>query len=323
MIFEDFKNSLPSIKMNNPAKSKKDEQCNFDPYSILCENGLIGNDIIIQNHSSCVLTGFYHEHTPALIKIVNRTDNFSEERELSILKTLNGKKHIVQLYDCILKHQYGIFVFQKVDAIPGVNILTKSLSLENVRFLLRGVLEALSEAHKNDIIHRDVTFENILVSPNFDEVYLINWDTATKIKEHMSSTIGSRSIRSPEMLMGFDGYRNKADVWAFGVLILSIISDGRIPWKSDNPKETLIEMAAFFGAQNLLNLEKTLHKRFAVKSLRKHVNDMIIPLETSLSPNHANLDNKDLMDLLHKCFILDFRLRPSVSDLLNHEFFKS
>lgn len=277
----------------------------------------------MKSHTSCLLLGIYDKNIPALIRIVNRTDHFSEEKELFILKELNGKKHIVQLNQYFLKHHYGIFIFQNINAISGLDFISQSLTLENLRFFLRGVLEALKDAHNIDIIHRDIRLDNILVSKNLDNVYLINWDYATKINNKMSSTIGSRSIRSPEMLMGFNSYRNKADIWAFGVLILYIISDGRIPWKSDDPKETLIEMAAFFGAENLLNLEKILHKNIAVKSLHKHINDMIIPLESSLTPNHSELDNNDLMDLLHKCFILDFRLRPSASELLDHQFFKA
>ena len=83
----------------------------------------------------------------------------------------------------------------------------------------------------------------------------------------------------------------------------------------------MIEMAAYFGAQNLLGLEKTLHKHFAVKTLHKHVNDMIISLESSTSPSHADIDTKDFMYLLHKCFILVFRLRFTASDLNDHKLF--
>lgn len=324
MIFNDLKSSLPTIKLSGKQKSKKDEgSIEIDPNQLLAENGLIGEKLIQQGHSSCVISGFYHQTMPAFFEIIYRENESAEENQLMILKSLNGQKHIIELYDNILKHKYAIFIFKRVEAIPASKMITKSLTLDNLRLLLRGVLEALEEAHRIDIVHRDIRLENIMVKPNFEEVYLTGWDCATKISENMNSSIGSMSARSPEMLMGYNNYKKKGDIWAFGVLIIYILSDGRIPWKSETSKETLIEMAAYFGAQNILDLENTLHLHCGVKSLKKHVDDMIVPLQSSFAPSHADLDNEDLMDLIHKCFALDYRLRPNVSDLLDHAFFKS
>ena len=317
-----MKGTIPTLKVNQ-KKSKRENTPFINPKTLIYENGLSCDKMVWQGHLSYIYTGFYHHTVPSIIKVVVRESEFAETNELFILKSLKGQKHIVELYDTVLKQDYGIFIFQKINALPADEILSKSLTIENLRKMLRGILEALEAAHKMEIIHRDVRLQNVLVKPNFEDVYLIGWGCGTKMSQRMNCSMGSRSIRSPEMLMGYENYNKKSDVWASGVLILYILSDGRIPWKADDPKETLIEMAAFFGAQNILDLEKTLHKHFGVKKLQKHVKDMIIPLETSFSPRHGNLDTKDLNDMLHKCFILDYRMRPSVSDLLNHNFFKS
>lgn len=321
MIFEEIKDSFLNKKING-KKSKKEATPFLNPTSLIRDNGLIVNKLIWQGHNSYVYNGFYHQTVPVIIKFVCRETELTEMNELQILETLKGKKHTVGLFESILKKDYAIFIFQKVIGIPADEILSKSLTIENMRKLLKEVLETLEQAHKMEIVHRDIRLQNILVKPNFEEIYLIGWGCGTKISSKMCCSVGSRSIRSPEMLMGYENYKKKGDVWAIGVLILYIISDGKIPWKADTPKETLIEMAVYFGAQNILDLEKTLHQHIGVKTLQKHVKDMIIPLETTFSPRHANLDNEDLIDLLHKCFTLDFRLRPSVSDLLDHKFFK-
>lgn len=323
MLFQEIKDSFPKIKLHSKKKSKDEDAIEINPNELLTENGLVGDKMIYNGHFSCVISGFYHQTTPAIFKIIYRESELAEENELMILKSLQGKNHIVELYDNFLKHNYAIFVFQKIDSISTEEILSKSLTLNNLRFLLRSVLEALEEAHRIDIVHRDIRIENILVKPNFEKVYLIGWDCATKVSQDMTSSIGSRSARSPEMLMGYGGYKKKGDVWAFGVLIIYILSDGRIPWKADSSKETLIEMAAYFGAKNILDLENTLHMHCGVKSLKKQVDDMIIPLQSSFSPSHADLDDENLMDLMHKCLALDYRMRPNISDLLDHPFFKS
>lgn len=323
MIFLRMKNSLSSKRKKSNKKSQDQIEDDFDPNPMLNENGIRSDKFIGKGHFSNVYSGYYHDKTPVAIKIIKRGNDRTEENELEILKKLKGKKHIVQLYDGFIEQEHAIFVFEKIDSLSENEILSKRLTIEQIRFYLKCVLEALREAHRMSIIHRDLRFQNVLVNKKFDNVTVIDWGCGTKISSTMGSSAGSRSTRSPEMLMGYNNYETKGDVWSVGALILYILTDGNIPWDAKNTKDALIKMAKYFGAQNILNLEETLHIDFYAKKLHKHINDEIIPISSTFSPKYADLNNKDLIDLINKCFILDYRLRPKASDLLDHEFFKA
>ena len=114
MIVEEIKKSFPKIKLSSKHKSKKEESIEINPNELLEENGLIGDDIIYQGHSSCIISGTYQQKTPSVFKIIYRDNEIAEENELIILQSLQGKRHILELYDSFIKHQYAIFVFQKI-----------------------------------------------------------------------------------------------------------------------------------------------------------------------------------------------------------------
>ena len=191
MFFDDIRQNLPNIKPNNSKRLKEDGKSQINPFDLLSSNDLKGEKLILQRNSRYVISGFYNNNIPAIFQILIRSNPNIEENELKILKYLNGHKHIVELYDNFLKNEYSIFVFQKVEAMSAEQILNKSLTLDNMRTLLKGVLEGLEIAHRMDIVHRNISFQNVV----------------TKVNEKMSYSIGSRSIRSPEMLIGHTDYK--------------------------------------------------------------------------------------------------------------------
>lgn len=144
MIFEEIKDKLPNIKKNaRKQKRAKISMPAISPISLIHENGLSCNKLIWEGHSSYVYNGFYHQTIPAIIKIVCRATKYQEINEMQLLETLREKDHIIELYDSILKKDYSIFVFKKINALPTEQILSKELTLENLRTILKNVLIAL------------------------------------------------------------------------------------------------------------------------------------------------------------------------------------
>lgn len=323
MLFNGLKNYFHSKKSKSDKESSKTDEPDFDPNPMLQANDITTEKLIGKGHYSYVYSGYFHKQIPAAIKIIRRGDDKSEENELEILNKLKGKKHIVQLYDGFIQNDHAIFVFEKIESISQNEILSATFSIDQFKFYLKCVLEALKEAHRVNIIHRDLRFQNILISLNFENVTVIDWGCGTKINNLMRSSVGARTTRSPEMLMGYTNYGTKGDIWSIGVLILYILSNGNIPWNDESAKKSFVKMSTFFGAKNLLDLEKTLHIHFQVKKLRKLEKEEILPLKSVFAEKYKNFDDKDLLDIINKCFTLDYRLRPSASDLLDHNFFKS
>lgn len=54
--------------------------------------------------------------------------------------------------------------------------------------------------HKNEILHRDIKAENLLLNDKF-HIKLVDFGTSMKVAGEISPMIGSLSIMSPENLL--------------------------------------------------------------------------------------------------------------------------
>mmetsp|Transcript_65853 Transcript_65853/g.169468 ORF Transcript_65853/g.169468 Transcript_65853/m.169468 type:complete len:180 (-) Transcript_65853:250-789(-) len=98
-------------------------------------------------------------------------------------------------------------------------------SEEDVKVVLRQVLMALDYMHQNNIVHRDIKLESImLVEVGGTGVKLIDfglaaeWDGLSK----MSLRCGSPEFSAPEMMRG--AYTEKADMWSIGVVAYMLLT---------------------------------------------------------------------------------------------------
>ena len=96
---------------------------------------------------------------------------------------------------------------------------------EEMRFVVRQVLQALSILHEARIIHRDIKPDNLLVRRDgsiavgdFGLALPINADRAS-----LTPRMISLSYRPPEMLLGSVTYTEKVDIWSVGVLFTHLI----------------------------------------------------------------------------------------------------
>lgn len=108
------------------------------------------------------------------------------------------------------------------------------LPMDEVLDIAAQTAEALKEAHKHDIIHRDIKSDNIMVTEkgqvkvmDFGLAKLKGMKTLTKA----GSTIGTVAYMSPEQTKGKQvDYRT--DIWSFGIVLYEMIT-GQLPFKSE------------------------------------------------------------------------------------------
>ena len=108
-----------------------------------------------------------------------------------------------------------------------------------------------------------------MVNESFTELRLIDWGCGAYISEKMSSKAGSRTCRSPEMLLGCSDYGTGCDNWAVGAFIFFILTDGELPWKAKTSTEALIKMSKIFGGDNIINLAEKLDLEVDEELLKK------------------------------------------------------
>jgi predicted Ser/Thr protein kinase len=109
----------------------------------------------------------------------------------------------------------------------------KRLGTEDTARILSAVLSALQTAHANDIVHRDVKPENILLSEDH-HAYLIDFSIGASLKRVAGLTRvtagdnvpGTMRYMAPEVLAGKD-WDHRIDIYASGVVLFEMLTGGR------------------------------------------------------------------------------------------------
>ncbi|WP_428667043.1 protein kinase domain-containing protein [Runella sp.] len=130
----------------------------------------------------------------------------------------------------------------------------KALHLDSI---LKGVLEGLAFLHegfKNDkgkivyYVHRDLKPANILIAEynaNYTPLLtdfgiaktLLKGDQGEQHSQGISTTVGTIYYKAPEQFKVGAKYNASLDLWAFGVMLFKILTNGKLPFYYQNQEE--------------------------------------------------------------------------------------
>ena len=133
-----------------------------------------------------------------------------------------------------------------MEYIEGENLSSKyplPLLVPEFLHIASLIAEALAELHDHNIIHRNLTSENIIISPGSDKVTLIDLSIAIEVKpgEEIRLTkdeiIGTLTHISPEQTGRMDrGIDTRSDLYSLGIIYYKLLT-GTFPFLSEDPLE--------------------------------------------------------------------------------------
>jgi p21-activated kinase 1 len=206
--------------------------------------------------------------------------------ELHVLMTVEHP-NIVRFFEAFLWEGdlWMVLEYMEGGSLAGL-LRALYLTETQIATVLKQVLQGLAHLHSQNIIHRDIKSDNILLTRT-GQIKITDFGFSAPAGEALPrrcSMVGTPYWMAPEVVARRP-YDRKVDIWSVGILLMEMI-DGEPPYIKENPIRALYLIAT----QGTPKLEQE-HK---VSSI--------------------------LRDFLENCLQRVPEQRPEASDLLNHPF---
>lgn len=157
----------------------------------------------------------------AALKVVEDAEGMLAEA-----KTVAKLEHpgIVALYDAgVLADGRGFCVMRLVEGERLDAFVTSGRGRgERLEVALK-LCDAVSFAHSQGVVHRDLKPQNVLLG-RFGEVVVLDWGVALRVGNGEGEVVGTRRYMAPEQAAGA-AVDSRADVYSLGVLLEDLLGE--------------------------------------------------------------------------------------------------
>lgn len=175
---------------------------------------------------------------PVAIKVIplHKRSKNKLNQEINAMIDMQNTRCSIQLYTTFRDKYFFYIVMEYIEGEDLHTYLShrKSLALNQLRYIIACLTDAIDEIHQLAYIHRDIKPENIIISLE-GIIKICDFGMSTKLSsnyERAYTVCGTRGYIAPEIFTK-NGYNQKVDIWAFGMVIDEIL-DLAIDKEGDN-----------------------------------------------------------------------------------------
>jgi serine/threonine protein kinase len=156
-------------------------------------------------------------------------------REIKVLASLNHP-NIAALRTALTLDNQLVMVMEFVDGVTLSSRLHQGAIPPGLAVkYIDQILDALSYAHKQNVIHRDIKPANMMLTPD-GSVKLMDFGIARSATDRSltltGTTLGSLNYMPPEQVKG-DPADNRSDLYSLGVSLYEMVT-GQLPFQADS-----------------------------------------------------------------------------------------
>jgi mitogen-activated protein kinase 1/3 len=247
-------------------------------------------------------------------------------REIMILKACHHD-NLLELKGFHLEPQgkfYEVYLVTELMDFDLYRVIKKGrdeMTGEHIQYVMYQIFLGLFYLHENNVIHRDIKPNNILLNDSCD-VKICDFGFAREIIHGNSADnteyVVTRYYRAPEIMLNSRKYNSAVDIWSVGCTFFELI-DSRILFGEANNYIALLEMIIqmlgtpstetlnFIENENAINWIKT-QKPAPSRKASEYLKNKNISAEA--------------LDLLDRCLVFDPRHRISAKQALEHPYFQ-
>ena len=252
-------------------------------------------------------------------KLVQKT----MKRELAMLQMLRHE-NVVEFQESFVSKGNFFLVFEYVEK-NLLEVLEESphgLSPKLIRSLVYQMCKAVSYLHKNNMIHRDVKPENLLIDENLN-LKLCDFGFARKVKlnknnnniDTMTDYVATRWYRSPELLLSGGIYGPEVDYWAIGC-IMGELADGNPMFPGEDEVDQLDCIIKILG-----NLPESLVNMYYENQIYNGKELLHVKKPETLEKRYLGILSPTAIDFMKGLLELDPNKRLSGENVFKHKYF--
>ena len=204
-----------------------DGESNIKKYEILSKlgSGSFGSVYLARNK--------YTNEKVAMKQIKKSSANLLSDGEITdeieILKNLDHPD-IVRIIESFNTKNSYILITEYCEGGELFDQVKNQLSETQIAVIFKQVLSGLAYLHSNNIVHRDLKLENILIheiekskqtGEDLFNIKIIDFGTARIFEKNPQSIVGSSYYIAPEVLR--QKYNKECDLWSVGVILYMFI----------------------------------------------------------------------------------------------------
>ena len=227
-ILEDSGNITVIDNSFNSDETSDNHILMFKDYTTLKQLPTIGAEadiyIVEKNSEQFVLKLYRHEMKPSrdmIKRLVVLSNKYPED--------------IIRIYDIDfdekLNRWYEIQEYAKFGTLKDLKEKYPDFTIKHIKEIVKEMTLLLKTIHEENIIHRDIKPDNILVRTMVPlDLIVTDFGISSVLDEEMSkkmtSKSGTRIYFAPESFSGVIG--NEVDYWALGMIVLEILENDNI-----------------------------------------------------------------------------------------------
>ncbi|WAR20101.1 TSSK2-like protein [Mya arenaria] len=249
---ETMKGEVEPIDVKKSSTTKMETVTYRPTYrAVLAKKGLLVKQTLGSGSYSKVKFAYCldnYDYQKAAVKIIDRNKaprDFQTRflpRELSIWPRMIHP-NIARMYEMFEDNIRVYMILEFAENGDVLRYIQKSGAIKDhlARIWIRQVGDAVKYLHDQDITHRDLKLENLLLDCVFNiKICDFGFVKSHSMKELSKTYCGSKSYASPEILRGEPYDPKKADMWAMGV-ILYIFITGKMPFDESKGNTGVLE----------------------------------------------------------------------------------